>query len=85
MFNIRVYGILINDQEQILVSDELVRGTGALADGSQTWPRASIPPAGWSPPAKDVLRSASPGPYPVEWTLAMRFSAKASNSARDTR
>jgi ADP-ribose pyrophosphatase YjhB (NUDIX family) len=26
-FNIRVYGILINDREQVLVSDELVRGT----------------------------------------------------------
>jgi len=26
MFNIRVYGVLINDDKQILVSDELVRG-----------------------------------------------------------
>lgn len=26
MFNIRVYGVLINDQKQVLVSDELVRG-----------------------------------------------------------
>jgi len=26
MFNIRVYGILINEQKQVLVSDELVRG-----------------------------------------------------------
>jgi 8-oxo-dGTP diphosphatase len=26
MFNIRVYGILINDQQQVLVSDELIRG-----------------------------------------------------------
>lgn len=26
MFNIRVYGILINEQQQVLVSDELVRG-----------------------------------------------------------
>lgn len=26
MFNIRVYGILINDQQQILVSDEYIRG-----------------------------------------------------------
>lgn len=26
MFNIRVYGVLINDQQQVLVSDELVRG-----------------------------------------------------------
>jgi ADP-ribose pyrophosphatase YjhB (NUDIX family) len=26
MFNIRVYGILINEQKQILVSDELIRG-----------------------------------------------------------
>ncbi len=26
MFNIRVYGILINDQKQILVSDEFIRG-----------------------------------------------------------
>jgi ADP-ribose pyrophosphatase YjhB (NUDIX family) len=26
MFNIRVYGVLINDNKQILVSDELVRG-----------------------------------------------------------
>ena len=25
-FNIRVYGILINDQNQVLVSDELIRG-----------------------------------------------------------
>ncbi|HYH15307.1 MAG TPA: NUDIX domain-containing protein [Flavisolibacter sp.] len=25
-FNIRVYGILINDQKQVLVSDELIRG-----------------------------------------------------------
>ncbi len=27
MFNIRVYGILINEQQQVLVSDEYVRGT----------------------------------------------------------
>ena len=26
MFNIRVYGILINEQEQVLVSDEFIRG-----------------------------------------------------------
>ena len=26
MFNIRVYGILINDQNQVLVSDELIKG-----------------------------------------------------------
>jgi len=26
MFNIRVYGILINDQQQLLVSDEFIRG-----------------------------------------------------------
>jgi len=26
-FNIRVYGILINDQRQVLVSDELIRGS----------------------------------------------------------
>lgn len=26
MFNLRVYGILINDQRQVLVSDELIRG-----------------------------------------------------------
>ena len=26
MFNIRVYGVLINEQKQVLVSDELVRG-----------------------------------------------------------
>ena len=26
MFNIRVYGILINQQKQVLVSDELIRG-----------------------------------------------------------
>lgn len=26
MFNIRVYGILINDQRDVLVSDELIRG-----------------------------------------------------------
>ena len=25
-FNIRVYGVLINDQKQVLVSDELIRG-----------------------------------------------------------
>ena len=27
MFNIRVYGILINDQQQVLVSDEYIRGS----------------------------------------------------------
>ncbi|MBK7562179.1 MAG: NUDIX domain-containing protein [Chitinophagaceae bacterium] len=26
-FNLRVYGILINDQKQVLVSDELIRGS----------------------------------------------------------
>ncbi|MBM3415172.1 MAG: NUDIX domain-containing protein [Bacteroidetes bacterium] len=26
MFNLRVYGVLINDQKQVLVSDELIRG-----------------------------------------------------------
>ena len=26
-FNIRVYGILINEQQQVLVSDELIRGS----------------------------------------------------------
>ena len=26
MFNIRVYGILVNEQKQVLVSDELIRG-----------------------------------------------------------
>ena len=26
MFNIRVYGILINEQHQLLVSDEYIRG-----------------------------------------------------------
>ena len=26
MFNIRVYGLLINEQQQVLVSDELIRG-----------------------------------------------------------
>lgn len=26
LFNIRVYGILLNDQKQVLVSDELIRG-----------------------------------------------------------
>ncbi|MDQ6756651.1 MAG: NUDIX domain-containing protein, partial [Bacteroidota bacterium] len=26
MFNIRIYGILINEQKQILVTDEIVRG-----------------------------------------------------------
>ena len=25
-FNIRVYGVLINDQKQVLVADELIRG-----------------------------------------------------------
>jgi 8-oxo-dGTP diphosphatase len=27
MFNVRVYGILINDEQQVLVSDELIRGS----------------------------------------------------------
>jgi ADP-ribose pyrophosphatase YjhB (NUDIX family) len=27
MFNLRVYGILINDKNQVLVSDELIRGS----------------------------------------------------------
>ena len=27
MFNIRVYGILINEKQQVLVSDELIRGS----------------------------------------------------------
>ena len=27
MFNLRVYGILVNDHQQVLVSDELVRGS----------------------------------------------------------
>jgi ADP-ribose pyrophosphatase YjhB (NUDIX family) len=27
IFNIRVYGILINEQQQVLVSDEFIRGT----------------------------------------------------------
>ena len=27
MFNLRVYGILINEKEQVLVSDELIRGS----------------------------------------------------------
>ena len=27
MFNIRVYGILINEEKQVLVSDELIRGS----------------------------------------------------------
>ncbi len=27
MFNLRVYGILINNQKQVLVSDELIRGS----------------------------------------------------------
>jgi ADP-ribose pyrophosphatase YjhB (NUDIX family) len=26
MFNVRVYGLLINDQNQILISDEIIRG-----------------------------------------------------------
>lgn len=26
LFNVRVYGLLINDQKQVLVSDELIRG-----------------------------------------------------------
>lgn len=26
MFNLRVYGILVNDQQQVLVSDEFIRG-----------------------------------------------------------
>ena len=25
-FNVRVYGVLVNDQKQVLVSDELIRG-----------------------------------------------------------
>lgn len=43
LFNIRVYGILINDKRQILVSDELIRGSrftkfpgGALEFGEGT-------------------------------------------------
>ncbi len=43
MFNIRVYGILINDQQQVLVSDEWVRGMkitkfcgGGLEEGEGT-------------------------------------------------
>lgn len=43
MLNIRVYGILINDQKQILVSDEFIRGKyytkfpgGGLDDGEGT-------------------------------------------------
>ena len=27
MFNLRVYGVLINEQKQVLVSDELIRGS----------------------------------------------------------
>ena len=27
MFNLRIYGILINEQQQVLVSDELIRGS----------------------------------------------------------
>lgn len=27
MFNLRVYGLLINEQQQVLVSDELIRGS----------------------------------------------------------
>ena len=27
LFNIRVYGILINDKKQVLVSDEFIRGS----------------------------------------------------------
>ncbi len=27
LFNVRVYGVLINDQKQVLVSDELIRGS----------------------------------------------------------
>ncbi|MEO7922247.1 MAG: NUDIX domain-containing protein [Chitinophagaceae bacterium] len=43
MFNIRVYGILINGQQQVLVSDELIRGSyitkfpgGGLEQGEGT-------------------------------------------------
>lgn len=43
MFNIRVYGILINAQQQVLVSDELIRGMyitkfpgGGLEEGEGT-------------------------------------------------
>ena len=43
MFNIRVYGILINEHRQVLVSDELIRGAyitkfpgGGLAPGEGT-------------------------------------------------
>ena len=43
LFNIRVYGILINDKRQVLVSDELIRGNrftkfpgGALEFGEGT-------------------------------------------------
>ena len=27
MFNIRVYGLLLNEKNEVLVSDELIRGT----------------------------------------------------------
>ena len=43
MFNIRVYGILINEMKQVLVSDELIRGSyitkfpgGGLESGEGT-------------------------------------------------
>src|ERR1700755_3693155 len=43
MFNIRVYGILINEQQQVLVSDEYIRGMyitkfcgGGLEEGEGT-------------------------------------------------
>src|SRR6476620_2511612 len=43
MFNIRVYGILINEQKQVLVSDEYIRGNyytkfcgGGLEQGEGT-------------------------------------------------
>lgn len=43
MFNIRVYGILVNDQKQVLVSDEYIRGNyytkfcgGGLEQGEGT-------------------------------------------------
>ena len=44
MFNVRVYGILINEKKQVLVSDEYIRGQyytkfcgGGLEFGPQLW------------------------------------------------
>ncbi|WP_377703964.1 hypothetical protein [Pseudoduganella sp. UC29_71] len=59
--------------------------TRPLADGSSRLPAASIAAVGCKPPAKVVLRMDSPGPKPLDATLATRPSANASSSLRATR